>query len=209
VLERIPLNIDGDGKMDEIVLVDTGDEFSVRMDVHLTKTGKILRFEKAAARLHSESAGHTDDDGSVCRDVNIRTFEPAPKGGFVWTEVTGTYDGCNSESREELLVQYRNGDLFVQRISTSNQYRSMGDPSPYGSTIYDFNQRRIRSTMGESHAGPEITDEAKIPASCRAVSLAEHKRSGTPKCSYNVFVRLQERMKKRFCRAWRGAECPF
>ena len=187
VLNKLVVDLDGDGKPDVVTVYDTGNAEFLVLEVRLSKEQKTLRYERLVRRTHAQRADRNDNDGSMCRDVNENEFTVGTAGSFLWKEVTGEYDGCLQESRKEITFQYANGDLLVQREKASSKEWHAGDPAPFGSTDIDFGSKRIVVTAGEMHivrAGE--TANASLPMDCQAPALKAYIEAGLPSCASKV-----------------------
>jgi hypothetical protein len=193
-LPSLAMDLDGDGIADQIRVVPANKAFN-RLEVTLSKSGKILSAESLLP-VTFEQIGDHEDDGSGCRGLNNLSLRRGKARSFVISEVYSDQGGCAGELDREYLVHLGSTGLEVTALHVHSYSWSMGDPSPVFDLRLDFQARNARAEQYDVHYRNENGDKAisraskPLPASCGPVNLSAFARDAIPQCAREAIQSL-------------------
>ena len=153
-LPFLRVDLDADGRADLVRVLEgsPGSAYHV-LEVALSRSGKVARFERLVGRLFDELSQAEQEQGSICSSLLRRSLKAGRNGGFVLEENRGDYGGCYSESSRGLEIRVVRGEIVVTKLDRYSRFWSMGDPSYTSKSSFDFARRSLSGSSYESHSG--------------------------------------------------------
>lgn len=206
VLQSVKLDLDHDGRADQAILLDAGNPTYNRLEIHLSRTRQVLRFEELVNKSLADQGLENDENVHYCGSILERGLK-ATKAGLEIKVVNGSMEACHRESAAITLVQYVRGELRVQAVEETWASYSAGDPSPSQQYMRNFSKKKVSLTIAEEHSGKTVSVAQKLSARCQAPTLQEFAKIGLPQCALAPDAALA----KKACAKWGESEddCPL